>query len=297
MTGRIIKYSEPVPFHKAMPGSISIPIMKRYDDGIPEGFTPPKRKKIPKVRNARNEPIDDEVGKPAEKGITMSDYDYDNSRGPWHAMIDKRALAIQAQIGCSYAQAFTKAYTDPKNAAIVEQYKYDDLAKAYDALDGGQRSASNTGADIRKRVDELTLEKQARDREEITGETFAAAYTAIYTAPENIALRKAAPADPQQDFVSRGAAHQQLHEMALEHSRTHGLSYAQSYTRLFTSPENVALRAGIAAEAGIRTLTIEEAQALEPAKEFPAYGDIGDTNYKVPNMGTSGKKPRNYAGG
>jgi hypothetical protein len=296
MTGRIIKYSEPVPFHKHMPGSISIPIWKRYDDGIPDGFKPGKHK--PKVRNARNEPIDDEIGKPAEKGNNMTNYDYDTSRGPWHAMIDKQALAIQAQTGCSYAQAFTKAYPDPKNAAIVEQYKYDDLAKAYDAIDGGQRSMSNMSADICKRVDEFTLEKQARDRAEITGETYAAAYTAIYTAPENIALRKAAlPKDPPQDFVSRGAAHQQLHEMALEHSAQHGLSYQQSYTRLFTSPENVALRAGIAAEAGIRTLTLDEARALAPAKPFPAYGNPGDRTYASPNVGREGPRPKGYAGG
>ena len=36
------KYLEPVPFHKAMPGAKSVVIMKRYDDGIPEGYTPPK---------------------------------------------------------------------------------------------------------------------------------------------------------------------------------------------------------------------------------------------------------------
>jgi hypothetical protein len=35
MTGRIIKYSEPEPFHKAMPGAKSIAIWKRDD-----GFTP-----------------------------------------------------------------------------------------------------------------------------------------------------------------------------------------------------------------------------------------------------------------
>jgi hypothetical protein len=77
----IIKhYDQPVEFHKSMPGSTRITIMKR-DDGVPDGYEPPKRKKVPQVRNARNEPIDDEVGKPAEKGNTMTDYDYDTSRG------------------------------------------------------------------------------------------------------------------------------------------------------------------------------------------------------------------------
>jgi hypothetical protein len=135
MTGRIIKYSEPVEFHKAMPGAKSIVIMKRYDDGIPEGFTPPKRKKIPKVRNAHNEPIDDEIGKPAEKGNSMT-YDYDTSRGPYHAILDKMARARQAITGESYAKAFTETYCDPKNAAIRDGSKYDDLAKAYDGVYG-----------------------------------------------------------------------------------------------------------------------------------------------------------------
>jgi hypothetical protein len=88
-------YDEPVEFHKAMPGAKSIVIMKRDDNGIPEGFTPPKRKKIPKVRYAHNEPIDDEIGKPAEakKGSTMIDYGDDISRGPYHLMLDKMARA------------------------------------------------------------------------------------------------------------------------------------------------------------------------------------------------------------
>jgi hypothetical protein len=98
------KYLEPVPFHKAMPGAKSVVIMKRYDDGIPEGYTPPKRKTQPKVRNARNEPIDDEIGELAEKGITMSDID----RGPFYKMLDRQALARQQQTGESYAVAFTK---------------------------------------------------------------------------------------------------------------------------------------------------------------------------------------------
>jgi hypothetical protein len=83
--------------------------------------------------------------------------------------------------------------------------------------------------------------------------------------------------------------------MALEHSRAHGLTYQQSYTRLFTSPENVALRAGIAAEAGVWTLTLEEARALAPAKPFPAYGSPGQRGPS--NLGRSGAKPAGYAGG
>jgi hypothetical protein len=59
MTGRIIHYSEPVEFHKAMPGARKLVIMKRIDDGD-DGFTPavsriekPKNPTKPKVREQR----------------------------------------------------------------------------------------------------------------------------------------------------------------------------------------------------------------------------------------------------
>jgi hypothetical protein len=88
--GRHIHYSEPVEFHKSMPGSTSIVIWKRVDDdGVPEaGLAKPKNPTKPKSRPARNVAVDDEIGEPAEakKGITMTDYDYDTSRGPWHAI-------------------------------------------------------------------------------------------------------------------------------------------------------------------------------------------------------------------
>jgi hypothetical protein len=131
----IIRYSTPQPFHKSMPGSKSVVIMKR-DDGIPDGYEPPKRKKVPQVRNARNEPIDDELGKPAEKGNTMTDYDYDTSRGPYHAILDKMARARQAITGETYAKAFTETYCDPANVAIKDASKNHDLAKAFNATFG-----------------------------------------------------------------------------------------------------------------------------------------------------------------
>jgi hypothetical protein len=115
--------------------------------GVPfEKYTPaisrtakPKKPTKPKSRLARNEPIDDEVGKPAEKGITMTDYN-DTSRGPWHAMLDRMARARQAITGESYAKAFTETYCDPKNAAIRDGSKYDDLAKAFDGVYGTAKS-------------------------------------------------------------------------------------------------------------------------------------------------------------
>jgi hypothetical protein len=120
-----MKYLEPVPFHKFTP---AVAITAK-----------PKNPTKPKVRNARNVAIDDEIGEPAEptKGMTM---DYDTSRGPYHAILDKMARARQAITGESYAKAFTETYVDPKNAAIRDGSKYDDLAKAFDSVYGTAKS-------------------------------------------------------------------------------------------------------------------------------------------------------------
>jgi hypothetical protein len=95
---------------------------KRDDD---DEFTPavsrtakPKNPTKPKVRNARNVSIDDEDGFiPNSKGMTMTDYD--TSRGPYYAMIDRQALARQQQTGETYQKAFTECYCDPRNAVMV----------------------------------------------------------------------------------------------------------------------------------------------------------------------------------
>jgi hypothetical protein len=188
-------YDEPVEFHKAMPGAKSIVIMKRDDSGIPEGFTPPKRKKIPKVRYAHNEPIDDEIGKPAEakKGSTMIDYGDDISRGPYHLMLDKMARARQAITGESYAKAFTECYCDPKNVAIKEGAQFDHLAKAMDAAHGTRLSM--------------------------------------------IPAQKAAPPDPAQD--SPGPAHDALNELIMARMKADPkLSYQRAFTNEYTHPDN-----------------------------------------------------------
>jgi hypothetical protein len=127
---RIVKYSHPIPFEKA--GG---------------GFTPavsstakPKNPTEAKVRLADNVAIDDEIGEAdeAKKGTTMADYDI--SRGPYHAILDKMALARQAQTGESYAKAYTEVYTDPRNTLIRDGARFDHLAKAMDATHGTRLS-------------------------------------------------------------------------------------------------------------------------------------------------------------
>jgi hypothetical protein len=82
--------------------------------------------------------------------------------------------------------------------------------------------------------------------------------------------------DAPQDDVARhdGPASAKFHSMVVDHQRANrGLSYQQSYSRLYSDPGNFELREQIKAEhlaATLRTLTIGEAQNLEPAPPFPA---------------------------
>jgi hypothetical protein len=109
--------------------------------GVPQvRVAKPKTPTKAKVRLAGNVAIDDEIGEAAEakKGMTMANYDI--SCGPYHAILDKMALARQAQTGESYAKAYTKIYEDPANAALRDGAKYDDLAKSMDAIYGTAKS-------------------------------------------------------------------------------------------------------------------------------------------------------------
>jgi hypothetical protein len=324
MTGRIIKYSEPIPFHKAMPGSKSIVIMKRVDNGIPEGFTPPKRKKIPQVSNAHNEPIDDKIGKPAEKGITMTDI----NRGPFHAMLDRQALALQAKTGESYASAFTKVYTDPSNRSIVDNARLNHLEMGEDAICGSRLSAipiakSAPSYDPLAKAADLAqhlgpahakLHSLAVDHMRAhAGQSYESAYSYLYGKPENVSLRnavkaehmkatmsgyadqglgKAAPADEVQDDVTPGSADLELHSLAVARmKREPGLSYERAFTREYLHPDNRSLKDRVTAEGILRM------QAMAPAKPFPAYGHPGDRTYTNPNVGREGRRPKGYAGG
>ena len=183
----------------------------------------------------------------------------DINRGPYHAILDKMALARQSQTGESYAKAFTAVYTDPANAAIRDGAKYDDLAKAFDSVYG--------------------------------------------TAKSLIPVAKEAPYDPLQKAAEvaefLGPAHARLHSMAVDHQRAHsGMSYQQAYSHLYSRPENEPLRNKIKAEhmaATMRTLSIDEAMDLDPAKPFAAYDPPGDRTHNP--VGRIGRLPADYAGG
>jgi hypothetical protein len=329
MMGRHIHYSEPVEFHKALPGAKSIVIWKRVDD---DGYTPavattakPKNPTKPKSRLARNVAIDDEIGEPSEakKGITMTDYDYDTSRGPWHAMIDRQALARQAQTGETYQKAYTECYCDPRNASIVNELKYEHLAKSHDVMFGTQLSSipvakAAPAYDPLRKAAELAehlgpahakLHSLAVDHQRAHGGmSYQQAYSHLYAKPENVGLRnaikaehmqatmsglgqgvdKAAPMDPPQDYA-HGEANQELHELVVTRmKREPNLSYERAFVREYLAPANRSLKQRYDAESDAHM------RRLAPVPAFPPYGHPGDRAYPNP---PGRERPRGSVGG
>jgi hypothetical protein len=260
-------------------------ITKHYDPPIPfEKFVPVSRTE-------------------AKKGTTMTNYNYDTSRGPYHAILDKMARARQAITGESYAKAFTETYTDPKNAAIRDGSKYDDLAKAFDSTYGTAHSlvkAAKPAAaydPLRKAAEHAEFLGPARARlhslavdhqRAHSGMTYEQAYSHLYSRPENEALRekikaehmsatmagvgKAAPPDPEQDDVSPSArtpaAAEELDRLVVTRMKNNpGLSYERAFTTEYLASKNRSLKERVDQESILR------AQSRAPA--FPAYEVIG----------------------
>jgi hypothetical protein len=262
----------------------------------------------------------------AECKIGMANYDYDTSRGPYHAILDKMARAHQAITGDSYAKSFTAVYTDPKNAAIRDGSKYDDLAKAFDSVHGTAHSLVKAApalsydpirkhaelAEIRgpahAKIHSLAIDHQRAH----PGMSYQSAYGYLYSKPENVSLRnaiksehlratmagangdgldKAAPADAVQDDVSPGSANYDLHQLVVTRMKNNPrLSYQQAFTHEYLAPENRGLKERVTAEGVLHM------QHLAPAQPFPAYTAPGHRNAPS-NLGRSGAKPAGYAGG
>jgi hypothetical protein len=204
MTGRVVKYSEPVPFHKAMPGAESVVLWKR----IPEvHVAKPKRPTKPQVRLAKPDEDDDKV---IRKVDTMT---VDISRGPYHAILDKMALARQAQTGESYAKAFTEVYTDPANVTLRDGAKYDDLAKSMDSIYGTSKSLVPavkaappdpsedyvSPGPAHARMHSMAVDHQRAH----SGMSYQQAYSHLYSRPENAALREKIKAEHMRATMAR----------------------------------------------------------------------------------------------
>jgi hypothetical protein len=112
--------------------------------------------------------------------------------------------------------------------------------------------------------------------------SYEAAYSRMYTHPENAGLRAginrehlgasmaavakaAAPMDEVQDYVSPGPAHAELDRLVVRMKSDAKLSYQQAFTHEYLLPENRSLKDRVDSESILR------AQAREPAKAFPVY--------------------------
>jgi hypothetical protein len=78
--------------------------------------------------------------------------------------------------------------------------------------------------------------------------------------------KAAAPPDPSQDYVSPGAAHDELNRLVMTRMKSDPkLSYEQSFTREYLLPANRSLKERVDQESVLRM------QRMEPAPPFPAY--------------------------
>jgi hypothetical protein len=84
--------------------------------------------------------------------------------------------------------------------------------------------------------------------------------------------------------VHIGPAHARMHALAVDHSKAKSMTYQGAYSYVYSHPDNAALRAAVQREhlahalAGIHngpapTLSIHEAQNLQPARSFRNVGD------------------------
>jgi hypothetical protein len=120
--------------------------------------------------------------------------------------------------------------------------------------------------------------------------SYESAYSRVYTAPENASLRaeinrehlaasmsghsdglgKAAPPDPEQDYVDPSArtpaAAEILDRLVVTRMKSNPkLSYEQAFTQEYLAPANRSLKQRVDCESTLRM------RRLEPAKPFPAY--------------------------
>jgi hypothetical protein len=228
--------------------------------------------------------------------------DYDTSIGPWHAMIDRQALARQAQTGETYQKAYTECYCDPRNASIVNELKYEHLAKGEDAICGTRLSPTPVAkaaqsydplaksAEVAQHLgpNHARLHSMAIDHMRAhDGMSYQSAYSYLYGKPENVGLRNSvkqehlqatmsgygegvgkadAPMDEVQDYVTPGSASDELERLVITRMKNNPkLSYQQSFTQEYLDPKNRSLKERYDSEGILR------AQAREPAPAFPAY--------------------------
>jgi hypothetical protein len=101
--------------------------------------------------------------------------------------------------------------------------------------------------------------------------------------------------DPSRRGDNPGPAHAELHRLIGDRMKSDpSLSYERAFTAEYLHPNNRRLKDRVDQE------SVLHAQRLSPAPPFPNYGHPGDVagGGRIGHtVGTSGKKPRNYAGG
>jgi hypothetical protein len=247
----------------------------------------------------------------------------DINRGPWHAMLDRQALALQAQTGMSYESAFTKCYMAPENKSIVDQARYEHLAQGQDAMFGYRTSAipvakGTPAYDPLRKAAEIAesygpahakMHSMAVDHQRAhAGQSYASAYSYLYSHPQNVGLREkvkaehmkatmsgfdderldkaaALPMDPPQDDVIPGSARQEMHQLVVTRmKREPNLTYERAFVREYTHPDNRSLKARYDAE------SVQHMRSFTPVKPFPRYTSPGHSRplQHASNVGREG---------
>jgi hypothetical protein len=107
-------------------------------------------------------------------------------------------------------------------------------------------------------------------------------YQAMKSAPGSEV--RAAPIEKADDGPAHiGPAHAKMHSLAIDRQRERPISYPAAYSEVYTRPDNATLRAAVQREhlenameaihGGVdHTMSIQEAQGMQPAKDFSATG-------------------------
>ncbi|MGA3341545.1 MAG: hypothetical protein ABSD11_13160 [Methylocella sp.] len=159
-----------------------------------------------------------------------------------------------------------------------------------DAIDMIRKMQSNGDFDGFEKSDYMALLDGLAEEIRLDGESIQKAFTRGLETPAGVELFKLmkaaggsevkAPNDAVQDDTPKydGPADAELNRLARERQKVTGRSFAQSFSDILDMPGNRKLTIQAAAERDlkmVRSLTMQEAVALEPAKPFPDYGSPG----------------------
>jgi hypothetical protein len=187
-----------------------------------------------------------------------------------------------------------------KHAKVLIMKSADTLPETgLDAVDMIQKMQANGDFDDFQKSDYMALLNNLAEEIQAEGESIQKAFVRGLETDAGRALfglmKRAggsegrAPKDAVEDDTPKydGPADAELNRLARERQKVSGRSFAQSYSDVLDMPGNRKLTIQAAAERDlkmVRSLTIQEAQNLEPAPPFPNYREPGDS-YHLPTTG------------